>query len=103
MSGNPRPVTRPEAQHLKKLRCSDCWNPIQVSFKYNRETKETEDFVTCGTPDCPMHGFISQGYVAHRESESIGEYMDAKAALRNVLLKPAPINEAQTLAELGYS
>lgn len=98
--GNPRPVSHAEAQELTRLLCSSCWRPITSTFRWNRETKRNEDFITCGTPGCPMHGFVSKRFVQQREQISHVEYREARHALRDVL----PVRsqtETQILTELG--
>lgn len=96
-----RQITREEASHMAKVRCSDCWNFLQVSFTWNKETKQNEFFATCGTPDCPMHGFVSKRYVENREQVSHFEYREARHALRALLPKTIT-TEAETLADLGF-
>lgn len=97
---NPRPVTRQEAQELARLLCSDCWRPIQHTFHWNRETRQNEDFIFCGTPDCPMHGFVSKRFVEQRTQLSHAEYRTARHALRDVL-PIRVVSETQILHELG--
>ena len=99
---NPRKVTRQEAQELTRLCCSDCWRPITSTFRFNRDTRQNEDFVTCGTPDCPMHGFVSKKFVADREQISHGELLEAKYALREVLPHRS-MTEADLLHEIGLA
>lgn len=99
-SVNPRPVTREEARELSHLLCSDCWRPITSTFKWNPSTRKNEDFISCGTPDCPMHGFVSKRFVEQREQISYAEYRTAREALRH-LLPLRPVTETQILVELG--
>lgn len=97
-----RQVTREEARELSHLLCSDCWRPIVSTFHWNRETRQNEDFISCGTPGCEMHGFVSKRYVEQRTQLSYAEYREARHALRDVLPQPKPLTEAETLAVLGY-
>lgn len=103
---NPRAVSREDARRFQngKLCCSDCWAPVRASFKWNREAQQTEDTVTCGTPDCPMHGFVSKRFVEQREQASLSELHAAKNALRESIpaLKPKRQTTAEVLQELGF-
>ena len=97
---NPRQVTREEARELSHLLCSDCWRPITSTFRWNREIRQNEDFITCGTPACPMHGYVSKRFVEQRTQISYTEYRTARDALRH-LLPMRVTTETQILAELG--
>lgn len=99
-STNPRQVSREEARELSHLLCSDCWRPITSTFRWNRETRQNEDFISCGTPNCPMHGFVSKRFVEQREQISHAEYRTARDALRH-LLSLRPMTEPELLHQIG--
>jgi len=84
--------------------CSDCYETLHYTFKWNRETKQNEHFISCGTPGCPMNGTISRHTVRIRESDAHARYNDAKHALRDSIpwLKPETVSETELLAELGF-
>lgn len=96
-----RQVTRQEAQELSHLCCSDCWRPIVATFHWNRETKQNEDFISCGTPGCEMHGFVSKRFVEQRTQISYAEYREARHALRDVLPHPINLSEQTLLTQIG--
>lgn len=104
--GNPRPVSREEARRFQKGRicCSDCFGTITTTFRWNPETNETEDTATCGTPACPMRGFVSLRYVEKQEQNQLVERREAKRLLTGHVtwLPKKQATPTDLLKELGF-
>lgn len=104
--GNPRQVSREEARRFQKgsICCSDCFGTITTTFRWNPTAKQNEDTVTCGTPDCPMRGFVSLHHVEKQEQTQLVERREARRLLTGHLawLPKKPTTPTDLLTELGF-
>ena len=88
-----------DAQKLAKSSvCSDCWGELTVAYNWHTRTSS----VSCATPDCPQHGYVSRRFVERREAESAGELAEARVALTRAGALRVKESAQQLLSELGY-
>lgn len=89
-----------EADQVKRTSvCADCFDELTVAYDW----RQRQSTVTCITPDCPCHGFVTRSYVDRAKAENRAQAIEAEQVLKNAapwLQKPKRSAE-EILKELG--
>lgn len=100
MSRNEQVFDRAKALSIRDhYRCAGCWGFLTiVPIKGKREDRVTCE--RCGDE----RGFVTQSFVERRQSDSWGEYLEAKRNLKGII----PVEEGEKrspeeiMKELGF-
>lgn len=78
--------------------CSDCYGELIVRY----DPRARKSAVTCGTPGCACHGFVTRSWVEKAKAQNRAQAAEARRVLSNALPWIAPKKTVgQLLKELG--